>query len=107
MSPRIATRRRPPARETRYSSAARIETGFALYASLISKPPPGSSRSSPRQREKSTSTLCGRGRAADAHDLDVVAGDRKVLRHDRGSAARQRLDQLALRAHDAVERLDQ
>src|SRR3954447_7332119 len=30
ISPRIATRRRGPARSTRYASAARIETGFAL-----------------------------------------------------------------------------
>ena len=43
----------PPARSTRYSSAARIATGFAFHASLMRRPPPGSSLSSrapPRER---------------------------------------------------------
>ena len=40
-----------------------MEVGFALYESLISRPPPGSGDSSPRQRESSTSTRpCGSGR---------------------------------------------
>ncbi len=38
-----------PPRSARCSSAARIESGFALYASLTTNPPPGSSTSSPRQ----------------------------------------------------------
>src|ERR1700693_3305881 len=45
ISPRIATVRRPPARSNRWPSAARIATGFAFQASLISSPPPGSSLS--------------------------------------------------------------
>src|SRR5918999_2088864 len=52
ISQTTATVRRPPARSTRWASAARIETGLALYASLISSTPSGSSVSSQRQREK-------------------------------------------------------
>ena len=44
---------------------------------------------------------------AEAHDVDVVARDRKVGRDDRRSARRQRGDQLAFRAHDALERADE
>ena len=50
ISPSTATRRRPAARSSRSSRAARIEIGFALYASLTMSPPPGRSRASPRQR---------------------------------------------------------
>ena len=42
-------------------------------------------------------------RLPDANDLDVVAGDREVLGHDRRAARRQRGDQLAFRPGDAVE----
>ena len=38
------------------ASAARIATGFAFHASLIRRPPPGSSLSCERQRENDTST---------------------------------------------------
>ena len=45
---------------SRCASAARIATGFAFHASLIRRPPPGSSISWERQRENSTSTgSCG------------------------------------------------
>ena len=44
-----------PARSARWSSAARIETGFAFQASLIRTPPPSSGSSSPRQRENAIS----------------------------------------------------
>ena len=54
ISPSTATLRRRCA--ARCSSAARIETGLALYASLMSSPSPGSGDSSPRQRENATST---------------------------------------------------
>ena len=56
ISPSTATVRRPSARSRRCASAARIATGFAFQASLISRPPPGSAVSCERQREKSTST---------------------------------------------------
>ncbi len=48
--------RRPAARSTRSSSAARIDIGFAFQQSFTSNPPPGSSISSPRHRENTTST---------------------------------------------------
>ena len=56
ISPRIAIVLRPEARSTAYSSAARMATGFAFQASLIRRPPPGSSLSCERQRENVTST---------------------------------------------------
>src|SRR5205085_7680526 len=43
----------------------------------------------------------------DANDLEVVARDRKVRWNDRRPAAREKLDQLALRAGYSVERLDE
>ena len=51
ISPRIATRRRSPARAASSTRAATIDVGLALYASLTTMPPPGSGDSSPRQRE--------------------------------------------------------
>ena len=48
--------RRPAACSSRYASAARIATGLAFQLSLISRPPPGSSVSSERQRENATCT---------------------------------------------------
>ena len=48
-----------------------------------------------------------RFRHSDPYDLDVVAGDREVLRHDRRTAGRERRDQLAFRPCDTVERIHQ
>ncbi len=90
MSPRIATVRRPPARSRRCASAARIATGFAFQASLISSPPPGSSRSCERQREKTTSTgSSGGGDAERSADLERGRGVRDLV------AGREREDDLA------------
>src|SRR5207302_7809567 len=46
-------------------------------------------------------------RPPEAQDLDVVACDRQLLRDNGDAARRQRLDQLALRAEDVLERADQ
>ena len=91
MSPSTATRRRSPAVAARCFSAALIESGFALYASLIISPPPASGTSSPRQRENSTSTRCGRGRPSASSAASAAAGvGRVVLRREVEARRRRR-----------------
>ena len=109
MPPRIATRRRPAPRSARWRSAASIEVGFALYASLTTKPPPGSGellaapgrdphrrcalgqpveRQAERvvggQRGESVLRLVARGE----READPAAAERDVARRRRGARRR-------------------